>query len=125
MDKQQLFQQITECPVCYLTFTEPKVLPCDHLLCKSCTDHIKKGSSIKCPVCNKLSPASKIKADFRLQQFLDLLKQTEMTSSDKQQQAQGESVTVLKYQFCVLLYVLSVLSFFIRSYWLNVELSSL
>ena len=58
MDKQQLFQQITECPVCYLTFTEPKVLPCDHLLCKSCTDHIKKGSPIKCPVCNKLSPAS-------------------------------------------------------------------
>ena len=115
MDKQQLFQQITECPVCYLTFTEPKVLPCDHLLCKSCTDHIKKGSSIKCPVCNKLSPASKIKADFRLQQFLDLLKQTEMTSSDKQQQAQGESVTVLKFLVLCVVASCTFIPFFIRS----------
>ena len=64
---------LKECPVCQEDFTDPKVLPCDHSFCQDCLDQIKKGNSIKCPVCNVVHNVTTVKRNFRLMQFLDAL----------------------------------------------------
>ena len=48
-------QDLEECPVCTEELTDPRALPCDHLLCVDCVDRIKRGSTIKCPVCNEIN----------------------------------------------------------------------
>ena len=45
------FMQHLECPVCMELYTDPRLLPCSHTLCKTCLDGVVKNSSITCPVC--------------------------------------------------------------------------
>ena len=41
-----------ECTVCHEHFTFPKLLPCDHLLCRHClVTRLKSQPEAKCPVC--------------------------------------------------------------------------
>ena len=41
-----------ECSVCHEQFTEPKLLPCGHLLCRHCLlSWLKSQAEAKCPVC--------------------------------------------------------------------------
>ena len=68
-------QDIKECPVCREEFTDPRAMPCDHLLCQDCVDHITRGIKIKCPVCNTTHDVRKVRRDFRLMQFLDAIKE--------------------------------------------------
>ena len=77
-------QDIKECPVCREEFTDPRALPCDHLLCQDCIDHIRKGIQIKCPVCNTTHDVRKVRRDFRLMQFLDVLKDEKKFEQNKQ-----------------------------------------
>ena len=46
---------ITECPICVETFTDPKVLPCVHTFCLKCLlkygEHDKPGDQVACPLC--------------------------------------------------------------------------
>ena len=46
---------ITECPICVETFTDPKVLPCGHTFCLKCLlkygEHDKPGDQVACPLC--------------------------------------------------------------------------
>ena len=46
---------ITECPICVETFTDPKVLPCIHTFCLKCLlkygEHDKPGDQVACPLC--------------------------------------------------------------------------
>src|SRR5271163_1733701 len=46
---------ITECPICMETLTEPKVLPCVHTFCLKCLlkygEHDKPGDQVACPLC--------------------------------------------------------------------------
>lgn len=42
----------TECSVCHELFTEPKLLPCGHLLCRHClVDWMKTQQEARCPLC--------------------------------------------------------------------------
>ena len=49
--------EITECPVCIMECSEPKLLPCGHTLCLSCIEQIvdsdnkRPGDEIPCPIC--------------------------------------------------------------------------
>ena len=41
-----------ECSVCHEQFTEPKLLPCGHLLCRHCLlSWLKSQAEAKCPLC--------------------------------------------------------------------------
>ena len=41
-----------ECSVCHEQFTEPKLLPCGHLLCRHClVSWLKSQAEAKCPLC--------------------------------------------------------------------------
>ena len=51
-------EEQVKCPVCIDIFTTPKLLSCNHALCKDCIDHlpvdVDKGHHIvKCPTCRK------------------------------------------------------------------------
>nr|KAG5697118.1 hypothetical protein BaRGS_015253 [Batillaria attramentaria] len=41
-----------ECPVCHEDFTQPKILPCAHLLCRDClVSWVKSEADALCPLC--------------------------------------------------------------------------
>lgn len=66
-------EEITTCIICYETFTDPQILPCDHSYCKGCINRMTKQSKLKCPECNTVSNVCDIRSDFRLSKFLDAL----------------------------------------------------
>ena len=51
--------ELTECPVCFEEFTEPKLLPCNHTFCLGCLGNIMKEDLITCPMCNTQHPVPK------------------------------------------------------------------
>ena len=69
-------RHLAECPVCMDVYVDPKLLPCDHSLCAECSSRIKEGRKIRCPLCKAISDVSKVRPDFRLQQFIDALTET-------------------------------------------------
>ena len=72
-DPGEAERHVSECPVCLEVYVDPKVLPCDHSLCARCRQQLKQGSRIECPLCKVVHDVSRIRPDFRLQQFLDAL----------------------------------------------------
>ena len=47
-----LTDEETECPVCSHDFTEPKLLPCCHTICKKCVvSWLATGGQGGCPLC--------------------------------------------------------------------------
>lgn len=43
----------TECPVCHEYYKEPKILPCAHLLCRTCLLNSMKTNKLRqCPLCH-------------------------------------------------------------------------
>ena len=72
-DPGEAERHLSECPVCLEVYVDPKVLPCDHSLCAGCVQQLKQGSRIECPLCKVVHDVSRIRPDFRLQQFLDAL----------------------------------------------------
>ena len=72
-DPGEVERHLSECPVCLEVYVDPKVLPCDHSFCADCVQQLKQGSRIKCPLCKVVHDVRRIRADFRLQQFLDAL----------------------------------------------------
>ena len=73
VDPGEAKRHLFECPVCLEAYVDPKVLPCDHSFCAGCVQQLKQGSRIKCPLCKVVHDVSRIRSDFRLQQFLDAL----------------------------------------------------
>ena len=53
--KRQRLDDITECPICHETLTDPKVLPCIHPFCLKCLQTYSKdkkaGDEVSCPMC--------------------------------------------------------------------------
>ena len=51
------FDEQLKCTVCLDTYTDPKVLLCNHAYCKACIDLLARNSrSITCPNCRKVTP---------------------------------------------------------------------
>ena len=59
--------------ICTEIFSDPQVLPCEHVFCKTCVKRMTDGGTLKCPNCSKVCMADDIKPDFRLANFLDVL----------------------------------------------------
>ena len=74
-DPGEAERHLSQCPVCLEVYVDPKVLPCDHSLCAGCVQRLKQRSRIKCPLCKVDHDVSSVRPDFRLQQFLDALKE--------------------------------------------------
>ena len=79
-------EQITECPVCIEKYRDPRALPCDHSLCKECADFVRKGDTIKCPVCREEYQFSRLRTDFKLAQVVDAVKKHGLKSSSPPKQ---------------------------------------
>ena len=70
-------EELTNCVICTEIFTDPQVLPCDHVFCQGCVNRMTKAAgTIKCPNCSQLSAIDDVKPDFRLATFLDALTET-------------------------------------------------
>lgn len=57
-DEENKVKKILECPICFETFKNPKVLPCQHSFCLECiykTYKVKNqnGKLLTCPLCNQ------------------------------------------------------------------------
>ena len=77
-------EELTNCIVCFETFVNPQLLPCQHTFCKSCVENLTKDCRIKCPKCNVTSNFKKVKPDFRLTSFLDALAQQAVSLTQHQ-----------------------------------------
>ena len=64
-------EELTNCVICAEFFTDPQVLPCEHVFCKGCVNQMTIGRKLKCPNCSKVCMTDDIKPDFRLATFLD------------------------------------------------------
>ena len=69
-------EELTNCMICTEIFTDPQVLPCDHVFCKGCVNKLRNGGTVKCPKCCKVCVNDDVKSDFRLATFLDALATT-------------------------------------------------
>ena len=69
-------EELTNCVICTEVFTDPQVLPCDHVFCKRCVNRMTDAGTIKCPNCSKVCAIDDVKPDFRLATFLDAFAQT-------------------------------------------------
>ena len=72
---------LTECPICMEIFVQPRILPCHHTLCAACLQVVQQDDYVKCPLCQSHHEARDVKPDFRLEQFLDVLKEKEKKNS--------------------------------------------
>ena len=56
-DPLDKLEEQLKCAVCLDTYTDPKVLLCNHAYCKACIDLLARNSrSIACPNCRKVTP---------------------------------------------------------------------
>ena len=74
----------TTCPVCFELYKEtgghiPRLLPCSHTLCHSCTVTLTKNGKLECPQDRQVHHAKKGKLIFPQNQYI--LKQLEMKPS--------------------------------------------
>ena len=68
---------LKECRICALTFVNPKLLPCHHTFCETCVAKLTKQSRLTCPNCRKICHTRDIVPDFRLDEFLQALRELE------------------------------------------------
>ena len=54
-------EELTDCVICTKVFTDPQVLPCNHVFCKSCVNRIKDAGTIKCPYCRRVCDIDAVK----------------------------------------------------------------
>ena len=89
VDTREAERHLSECPVCLEAYADPKVLPCDHSLCARCVQQIKQEFRIECPLCKVVHDVSRIRPDFRLQQFLDALTEKQKKAGRDTNTGQG------------------------------------
>ena len=83
----------TTCPVCFELYKEtgghiPRLLPCSHTLCHSCTVTLTRNGRLECPQDRQVHHAKKGKLIFPQNQYI--LKQLEMKPSNLHSAQQGE-----------------------------------
>ena len=86
-------EELTNCVICTEFFTDPQVLPCEHVFCKGCVFRMKDAGTIKCPNCSKACIIDDVKPDFRLATFLDALAKTTEHFTKLLQASDSEDVT--------------------------------
>ncbi|XP_029383406.1 E3 ubiquitin-protein ligase rnf213-beta [Echeneis naucrates] len=62
------------CPVCFLEFSEPSVLPCQHVLCVPCLQRCLQTQRYSCPICRaNLAPDLRPTVSPKIKVFLQKL----------------------------------------------------
>ena len=97
-DPGEAERHLSQCPVCWEVYVDPKALPCDHSLCARCVEPLKQGSRIKCPLCKVVHDVSRIRPDFRLQQFLDALTEEKQKKERRGSNANNGWFTFLSFR---------------------------
>ena len=64
---------MTNCPICFEKFVNPKILPCNHSFCEGCVRKMKKGHRIECPMDRKVFELRSVRCDFRQAQFMEVI----------------------------------------------------
>src|SRR6218665_2975895 len=76
-------QKLTECCICFKTFTDPRMLPCIHTFCLECLKGTCKaanknpGENVPCPLCRKLfviptEDMNSLQRNFFMQHLIDV-----------------------------------------------------
>ena len=61
-----------ECSVCHEPFTEPKLLPCGHLMCRHCLlSWLKSQKDAKCPLCRGQIMEAEVRGKKSLEEIAD------------------------------------------------------
>lgn len=68
-----IFDELTDCAVCFDTMEKAMKLPCDHKFCESCIRQLRNGNSIKCPMDNQIFNFKDVKVDTMHKKWLDRL----------------------------------------------------
>lgn len=78
IDPLDKLEEQLKCNVCLDTYTDPKVLLCNHAYCKGCIDLLVRNSrSITCPNCRKVTPIPEngvkdLQPAFRINNLLEI-----------------------------------------------------
>ena len=81
-DAIQKLEEQLQCTICLDTYTDPKVLQCDHVYCRECLgkllDHNRQGGqSLTCPNCRQVTPVPEngvqgLKPAFQISSLLEI-----------------------------------------------------
>ena len=86
-DTLQKLQDQLQCTICLDTYTDPKVLHCDHVYCRECLRQLllrnmSGDHSLTCPSCRQVTPVPEngvqgLKPAFQINSFLEIKKSLE------------------------------------------------
>ncbi|KAI6237014.1 RING-type domain-containing protein [Aphelenchoides besseyi] len=77
-EQRNHLKQLTECPVCYSTLLDPRILQCGHSVCGECATKLSDDTrdqgldEFECPECRRRHPINiELPRDFRLKQIIE------------------------------------------------------
>ena len=73
---------VIECPVCFGTFTLPRVLCCGHSICSSCLEKMSDGAELSCPVCMRVSKTDKTPLNYTLMDVVEKIREHNLELSE-------------------------------------------
>ena len=91
-DTLQKLQDQLQCTICLDTYTDPKVLQCDHVYCRECLRQLllrnmSGDHSLTCPSCRQVTPVPEngvqgLRPAFQINSFLEIKKSLEKNASE-------------------------------------------
>ena len=99
-DAIQKLEDQLQCTICLDTYTDPKVLQCDHVYCRECLRLLldrnrQEGRSLTCPSCRQVTPVPEngvqgLKPAFQINSFLEIKKSLEQKVVNAPEVPQGQ-----------------------------------
>ena len=99
-DTLQKLQDQLQCTICQDTYTNPKVLQCDHVYCRECLTQLllrnmSGDHSLTCPSCRQVTPVPEngvqgLKPAFQINSFLEIKKSLENDIRNAPEVPQGQ-----------------------------------
>ena len=99
-DTLQKLQDQLQCTICLDTYTDPKVLQCDHVYCRECLRQLllrnmSGDHSLTCPSCRQVTPVPEngvqgLKPAFQINSFLEIKKSLEKEVVNAPEVPQGQ-----------------------------------
>ena len=65
----QLFEELSECPICLDSPDDTLELRCHHVICEACAGRLKTDRNITCPFCKRRQRFGRAKLDQRSELF--------------------------------------------------------
>ena len=81
-DLDRMAQEL-RCPLCFDTFNDPHVLPCQHSFCKECLDQcFRVTSTMACPLCKAPMWRRQVMPNHKLSAIVRLYQEMAMRAND-------------------------------------------